>query len=93
MTAPWSLPPDLHCVTVDGRVCIYAPARAEVSVLNESAAMVWRSAPGLAGEAAVAGAVAELTGLLEKDVRADVEHVLAELVGLGLLVQEHRFAP
>jgi hypothetical protein len=79
-------PPPPSETVLDGQVCLYAPAVAELLVLNESAGAIWDATAS--GEKSVGQLLAEVAGMFAvpaADAAADVVRTLERFLAAGLL--------
>lgn len=70
---------------IDGNFTIYDKDRDNVTVLNDSASEIWRLCDGRAGNAIV-DELARRYKADRDEIQRDVESVLEQLAGSGLLV-------
>jgi hypothetical protein len=78
--------PDALAREIDGNFTIYDKRRDRVVVLNDTASSIWRLCDGRAGQAIV-DELARRYAADREEIQRDVEAVLEQLSGSGLLAR------
>lgn len=77
--------PGVTEVDIDGIITVYAPATAQVLVLNETASQVWRLADGHRDVTDLTADLAELYDTTSDAIATDVRAAVHSFVDAGLI--------
>ena len=83
--------PGVMYEVVDGRAVLVDPQGAELVTLNPTGTLIWEALDGPSDADAIASRlIADLEGVTEDELRADVEAFLADLRKQGLVEESER---